>query len=73
MANLTATKLAEMIKRKLSHNFGVIPEDASDELFYKACVLVLLDIMRERRTQFRQKVSDEGAKTIYYLSYATIY
>lgn len=68
MANLTATKLAEMIKRKLSHNFGVVPEDASDELFYKACVLVLLDIMRERRTQFRQKVSDEGAKTIYYLS-----
>ncbi len=68
MANFSATKLAEMIKAKLSHNFGVTPADASDELFYKACVLVLLDIMRERRTAFRQKASDDGAKTVYYLS-----
>jgi len=42
-----------MIERKLSHNFGVTPEQASDELFYKACVLVLLEIMNERRAEFK--------------------
>ena len=52
MANYTAAKLAGMIEAKLSHNFGVMPHEASDELFYKASVLVILDIMRDRRTTF---------------------
>ena len=68
MANYTAAKLAGMIEAKLSHNFGVMPHEASDELFYKASVLVILDIMRERRTTFRNAASQEGAKTVYYLS-----
>ncbi|MCQ2450874.1 MAG: glycogen/starch/alpha-glucan phosphorylase [Clostridia bacterium] len=64
----TITKLAEMIELKLSHNFGVTPEQASDELFYKACVLVLLEIMNTRKTDFRKNVDKQGAKTVYYLS-----
>ena len=49
MEKYTSTALANLIERKLSHNFGVMPEEASDDLFYKATVLVLLDIMRQRR------------------------
>lgn len=64
----TITKLTEMIELKLSHNFGVTPEQASDELFYKACVLVLLEIMNTRKTDFRKNVDKQGAKTVYYLS-----
>ena len=45
MAKLTPAVLAEMLEKKLSHNFGVTPDKASDELFYKASALVLLDIM----------------------------
>lgn len=67
-ANYTITKLSDMLEKKLSHNFGVSPEQASDEIFYKACVLVLLDIMGERRAKFRDKVDEQGAKTVYYLS-----
>ncbi len=66
--NYTISKLAQMIEAKLSHNFGVTPEQASDEIFYKACVLVLLEIMNERKSSFRQKVDEQGAKTVYYLS-----
>ncbi len=66
--NYTITKLAEMIETKLSHNFGVLPEQASDEIFYKACVLVLLDIMSERKANFRKAVREQEAKTVYYLS-----
>ena len=36
MAKYTVTELASMLERKLSHNFGVAPSQASDELFYKA-------------------------------------
>ena len=53
MTKYTITELASMIERKLSHNFGVTPPQASDELFYKATVLVLLEIMKERRAEFK--------------------
>ncbi len=56
------------IEKKLSHNFGITPEQASDEFFYKACVLVLLDIMRERRHSFQKATDDTEAKRVYYLS-----
>ena len=68
MSKYTVTALADMIEKKLSHNFGVAPAQASDELFYKACVLVLLEIMNERRAEFKKKTGEQQAKTVYYLS-----
>ena len=68
MSNYTITQISNALERKLSHNFGVTPEQASDEIFYKACVLVLLDIMSERKQNFRKSVDEQEAKTIYYLS-----
>ena len=60
--------LAREIEKKLSHNFGVTPDTASDELFYKAAVSVLMDIMREKRTDFKKRTAECEAKTVYYLS-----
>lgn len=68
MSNYTVSKLKSEIERKLSHNFGVTPQQASDEIFYKACVLVIVDIMRECRANFRNRVDETEAKTVYYLS-----
>ena len=68
MSKYTVANIASMIERKLSHNFGVTPEQASDELFYKACALVLLEIMNERRSKFRKATADQEAKTVYYMS-----
>ena len=64
----TPEELKTRIAATLSHNFGVSPEQASDELFYKATVLVLLGIMRERRTGFRKETEEKQAKRVYYLS-----
>lgn len=64
----TVSQIASLIERKLSHNFGVTPEQASDEVFYKACVLCLMDIMSERRANFKKSVNEQEAKTVYYLS-----
>ncbi len=68
MTKLSSTKLATLIEKKLSHNFGVSPNQASDELFYKASVLTLLDIMKERRSEFKKATAEQEAKTVYYLS-----
>ena len=68
MAKYTPAVLSSMIEKKLSHNFGVTPNIASDELFYKACVLVLLEIMNERRAEFKKATAEQEAKLVYYLS-----
>ncbi|MBQ4153819.1 MAG: glycogen/starch/alpha-glucan phosphorylase [Clostridia bacterium] len=65
---ISAKELKKKIAASLSHNFGVSPEQASDEFFYKATVMVLLDIMRKRRSDFRHKAEKKQAKMIYYLS-----
>ncbi len=68
MKNYTLSELDTALCRKLSHNFGVTEKEASDEIFYKACVLVLLDIMSELRTQFKADSDSQKAKAVYYLS-----
>ena len=68
MSKYTASILASMIERKLLHNFGVTPEQASDELFYKASALTLIEIMNERRAAFRKQTDAQEAKTVYYMS-----
>ncbi len=68
MEKYTSKDFALQIEKKLSHNFGITPEQASDEFFYKACVLVLLDIMRERKTAFQKATDDGEMKRVYYLS-----
>ena len=68
MKKYTIKELSSMIEGKLSHNFGSAPAAASDEFFYKACVLCLLDIMREQNANFEADAKKKGSKTVYYLS-----
>ncbi len=68
MSKITITELSALIEKKLSHNLGVTPQQASDELFYKACVLALLEIMNERRAAFKKERDKNKSKTVYYLS-----
>lgn len=68
MKKYKSADLEQLISVKLSHNFGVTPEQASDEFFYKAAALVLVDMMRENREDFRLLSNEKQAKTVYYLS-----
>ena len=68
MAKITPSSLASLIEKKLSHNFGVTPEQASNELFYKACVLSLLEILNERRAASKKERAEKQAKIVYYMS-----
>ena len=64
----TVNQIHELIGEKLKHNFGVLPEQASDELYYKATVLAVLDIMTKRRAAFREETAKQESKMVYYLS-----
>lgn len=64
---MTAAKLDEKITEKLLHNFSVQPENATNEHFYNALVLVLRDSMREKRIRFISEAHKQQSKQVYYL------
>ena len=66
--NISSGELKEKIADTLVKKFETSPKQASDKLFYKAAVTVLLDIMRERQCEFRRKAENQKSKTVYYLS-----
>ena len=65
--NLSVPQIESMIKEKLSHNFGVSPENATDEQYYKAVALILRDLMIRGRNECKEKAEKTGTKKIYYL------
>ena len=64
---LSAAELDNLLTAKLLHNFSVQPEDATDEHFYNALVLVLRDMMRECRISYVHETHEQNAKQVYYL------
>ena len=65
---MTAEQIRHSIDNKLEYVLEIKPDNASDEQLYKACALVLRDLMVERRRAFRRKVTEERRRRIHYLS-----
>ena len=64
---ISSGEIRKMLLSKLSHNFGVSPAEATNEHFYKALVLVVNDIMNQRRAQFTKSAAKQRSKQVYYL------
>ncbi len=64
---MTKKELKEALSNKLLHNFSVQPENATNEHFYNALVLVLRDQMRESRIKYVSETHKQDAKQVYYL------
>lgn len=64
---LSKEKASEMINGKLSHFFGVSPEEATYEQYYKAIAMIVRDMMSEGQREFTRKATKENTKRIYYL------
>ncbi len=64
---LTPSEARDMIVSKLSHNFGVIPTEATDEHYYKAIALILRDMMSHEYAAFTNAAESQNKKTVYYL------
>ena len=65
--SLTKQAAAELIATKLSHFFGVTPEEANYEQFYKAIAMITRDMLRQGRHEFEQRSDETGSKRIYYM------
>ncbi len=66
--SISAHQLKEMVTARLSHLFGVTPEEATYDQLYKSLAQILRDILREDRHAFTDKADDApGAKRVYYL------
>ncbi|MCR4925406.1 MAG: glycogen/starch/alpha-glucan phosphorylase [Clostridiales bacterium] len=65
--NITKKQMKENIDSKISHFFGVSPEEATEEQFYKAIAMLCLELMSQGRQEFVKKSLKQGNKTIYYL------
>ncbi len=66
--SLTKTQAKDLIAGKLSHFFGVNPEDATDQQYYQAVALIVKDLMHEGVRERRKKADAAQAKRVYYLS-----
>ena len=65
--NITKKALEELIRAKLSHLFGVEPEDATNDQFYRVLSIISRDMVRDIRRDFNAESKEAGQKKVYYL------
>ena len=61
-------RIAESIAKVLREEMSVEPENAFDEQFYKACAIVLRDLLGPKRKGSNAENYARGKKQVYYLS-----
>ncbi len=64
---MTKKQAKEMIESKLSHFFGVTPEEATYEHYYKAVALIVRDMLVNGRKDFYERYKKSNSKKVYYL------
>ncbi len=68
MAEYTKAQLTEMIIGKLQRNFGRTVEEATPNHMFKACALVLRDIMSRHQIETGNQVWEGQRRQVHYLS-----
>ncbi len=66
-SSISASQAKKMINDKLSHFFGVSPETASLEQFYKAVAMIVRDELATMHSNFRDAAQKQDSKKVYYL------
>lgn len=64
---MTVSQIKSAIQDKLSHVFGVSLENASDEEYYKAVVLIVRELLSKGRAEFVSNAEKTETKQVYYL------
>jgi starch phosphorylase len=68
MHTYTKKQLMAQITGKLSRNFGREVDDATPQQVFKACALVLRDLMSAHRLETEDQVRERGERQVHYLS-----
>ena len=64
---ISVSQAKKLIVDKLSHFFGVSPETASIEQFYKAVAMIVRDELSVMNGDFRSAAEKQDSKRVYYL------
>lgn len=64
---VSVSQAKKLINDKLSHFFGVTPDTATDEQYYKSVAMILRDELSEMISAFRHTANGQDSKQVYYL------
>ena len=56
----TSDEIKNKLVTILDRQFGETPATASDRIFYKACAMILQDVLIEKRKQFASEKTSHG-------------
>ena len=73
MADYTKAQLTDLIIGKLNRNFGRSVEDATPAHMFKACAMVLRDIMSRHQMQTSNQVWEGQQRQVHYLLLRAIF
>ena len=65
---ISKNDLKKLLIDRLQNDFSVSPDEASDKQIYNAISKITVDILRQKRRRFMNKVHSQGKKQVYYLS-----
>ena len=68
MKAFTTTQLEKALRAKLALNFALSPEEATDQDMFRACALVIRDVMAARKVGAVRETRKEQRKQVHYLS-----
>jgi len=68
MAKLTTSELTKLIEEKISRYQGTTSKEATPAQMYSAVVLVVRDLLSQKRLDFKKKIREKGYKQVYYMS-----
>ena len=66
--NIARSEVVDALREKLRLNFGCSPKEAEPIQVFKACALVMRDIMAARLVDADNRMEKTGAKQVHYLS-----
>ena len=62
-----STEIKEQIEGVLQRHFGCTASEASIDQMYKAAAITVKNILSDKRSAYKKKVNNAGAKRVYYM------
>ena len=63
----TSAEVKEQLEGVLRRHFGCTSAEASRDQMYKAAAITIKNILSDKRSAYKKKVNQEGAKRVYYM------
>lgn len=67
METYSVEEICKQIVSTLSHQFGVMPQNATDEQYYQAIVIMVRELLLEKYSKYRSEYTAAQSKRVYYL------